>query len=40
MFLVGAMNEQPWDSDIPAVASSFVDQLNNKVLVHNYIPNF
>ena len=29
MFLVGAMNEQPWDSDIPAVASSFVDQLKS-----------
>lgn len=29
MFLVGAINEQPWDSDIPAVASSFVDQLKS-----------
>ena len=27
MFLVGAINEQPWDSDIPAVASGFVEQL-------------
>ena len=29
MFLVGAINEQPWDSDIPAVASGFVDQLKS-----------
>ena len=29
MFLVGAINEQPWDSDIPAVASGFVEQLKS-----------
>lgn len=29
MFLVGAINEHPWDSDIPAVASGFVEQLKS-----------